>query len=370
MSNRKLTILGIVAAVMVVLTVIQARFGRTPAKRWQGGAYLIQGLEPAKIAKIVIGMGDDAVKLIRQGRHFVVGNKDNYPAVTSKINNLLTSCLDIRTIELITSDAANHKELEVTEEKATGVVKFLKKDEQIITGIVVGKSESQTKSTYVRLVSSNDVYTTAEAPRIQSSAMDYVDKEIVNVDDGNVVRVTVTGLEGSYTLRVDGSNKGNIVLEDIPAGKKSKTSDCKQVLSGLSHLSFDDVKSEASFKEVELKFDRTYVCELKDSTVYTFRISKTDAKTHVKCSAEYTDEAGLILESVEELKDKEAKILAQDRASDFTKKHQGWIYEVSKWKAKNLTTALSELLEEEEEEAVDEASSANSSEDAKSEESK
>ncbi|HUW20246.1 MAG TPA: DUF4340 domain-containing protein [Sedimentisphaerales bacterium] len=353
MSNRKLAILGIVAALMVViLTVTEARKHMGPVGASGTALPLIQGLDPARIASIVIGRGEGVTRLVRQGRRFVVENKDGYPASTSKVNRLIASCLDIRTMELITGNPANHESLNVSEEKAQNIVKFLGGDGQVITGVIVGSSrlpelQMEKRSTYVRLIGSNDVYEAQDVPLPESSPMDYVEKEIVDVDRSDVVRVTVIGPEGNYTLRADDSNDDNIVLDDIPEGKKLKTSDCREVLSALSSLSFNDVKKESSDEEGKLKFDNTYVSALKDSTVYTFKIAEADGKTYVKCSAQYTGEPPRILESGEELKDKEAKLLARDRAADFTKRHQGWVYEVSEWKAKNLVRKLADLLEEE-----------------------
>lgn len=372
MSNKKLMILSIVAALMVILVVIQARISRSPARVPFAGSYLIQGLNPGKIASIVIGAGENAVKLVRQGNRFVVGSKDNYPAATGKINDLLTFCLDIRTIELITSDPANHESLDVTEAKAQSVIRFLDKDGEMITGVVAGSSrlpelQIDKRSTYVRLISSNDVYEAKNAPLSGGSALDYIDKELVNVDRSDVTKVTVTGPDGGYTLRVDDSNDNNIVLENLPAGKKLKVSDCRQVLSALSDLSFSDVKKESSFEKEKLKFDSTFISELRDSTVYAFKIAKTDGKTYVKCSAEHTGETRKILESKDGLKDKEAKFLARDRAVEFTEKHQDWVYEISEWKAKNLTRKLAELLEEEKEKEADKPSSTSSSPETASE---
>jgi hypothetical protein len=309
-----------------------------------GGGYLIQGLHTAKIASIVIGTGENSVRLLREGKRFVVGNKDDYPAAISKMNNLITSCLDIRTIELITSNPANHNELEVSEEKAKGLVKFLGHDGQIITGVAVGKTDSQTRSTYVRLVSSDDVYTTAKAPGIRDSAMDYVEKEIINVSRDDVVRVTVTGPNDTYTLRVDDSNDDDIILDNIPEGKKLKTSDAGQLLSALSYVTFNNVES---LEEGNLEFKHTYVCESKDQIVYSFDIAKAGDKSYVKCSAKYVGEIQIAVKPKEELADKEAKLLAHDRALYFAKRHQGWLYEIPSWKAKNLTRELSELLEDE-----------------------
>jgi len=346
---------------MIVWAVIQSHIGGAPARAPSGPSYLIQGLDPATITNIVIGTGEDAARLVRQGDRFVVGNKDNYPAAMSKINELITSCLDIRTVELITSNAANHNELQVSEEKAKSIVKFLKMDGQTITGVVIGKTDPEARSTYVRLVSSNDVYTTTEAPQVRDSTMDYIEKEIVNISRDDVVRVTVTGPNDSYTLKVDDSNDDNIILENIPEGKNLKKSDCRQVLSALSDLSFNDVKKVAdpfspgeSSEEEKLKFENTYVCESKDQILYTFDIARTDDEGYVKCKAEYIGEAEIVIEqgkkTKEELKDKEAKFLAYRKADDFTKKHQGWLYEIAEWKAKNLTRELAELLEEEKKE--------------------
>jgi len=359
MSDRKLMILGIAAGLMVVLAVGQSYVSKmgAPSKAPGVEAYLIQGLDPAAIVVIEVGKGENPVRLVRRGNRFFVANKDNYPALTGKINDLLTSCLDIRTLGLITSNPANHASLHVTEDTAQNVVKFLGEDGKIITGLVIGTSrlpelQMDKRSTYVRLLTSDDVYEAKDVPLPGASATDYMEKQIVNIDEDNVVRVTVAGPQGSYTLRVSDGNDDTIVLEDIPEGKKLKTDEARSLFSALSYFSFDDVKKASSFEAGQLNFDRSYVCELKDGVVYTFGIAEANDKTYVKCSAEYTGETReAILASSEELKDKEAKLLAADRALEFTSVHDNWVYEVSNWNAKKLTKKLTDLLEDEKEEA-------------------
>ncbi|MHC4497585.1 MAG: DUF4340 domain-containing protein [Planctomycetota bacterium] len=374
MSDRKLMILGVVAGLMVAGAAVQSYILKmTSGQKVGGGGYLVQGLETAKISVIEIGKGDNPVRLVRRGNRFVVGTKEDYPAVTSKINSLLTSCLDIRTMGLITSNAANHESLGVTEEKAQNIVKFLDGAGQLITGVVIGTSrlpdlDMSKRSTYVRLISSDDVYEAVEVPLPGGSATDYIEKEIVNVDRSDVVSVTVTGPEGSYTLRVDDSNGDNIVLENLPAGNKIKKSDCEQVMGALSYLSFDDVRKDSSLGDVKPKFDSTYISELKDATVYTFEIARAESKTYVRCRAEYTGDTSNILESKEAIEEKEAKLLAHDRADDFTKRHQGWVYEISDWTAEKFTRKVEELYEEEKkEEEADKAAPSGGGEEAKSE---
>jgi hypothetical protein len=354
MSNKNLTILGVVTVLMVVWATVQSRVSSRPRTEPAAPSYLILGLDPTSIGSIVVGTGADAVTLKRRGADFVVTNKDNYPAVTSKISELITSCLDIKTAELYTDEAAYHEDLEVTEEKARSVVKFMtpEPNSTILAGVVVGKSRELGEGTYVRLVSddkalSNKVYVTSNVPWIRDGAMDYIEQELTSINREDINSVTVTSPDGEYTLRTKEGSK-DIVLENVPAGKKAKSSECESVFTALTNLRFDDVKQQSS----GLIFDRRYVCRLNDSTVYTLEIAKKDDKTYVSCLAEYTGEVPkkdmTKVESEEVLKEKEAKLLAWEKAQKFAARHKGWKYEIPDWKAKVLTKGLSELVEDEE----------------------
>ncbi|HUT29470.1 MAG TPA: DUF4340 domain-containing protein [Sedimentisphaerales bacterium] len=355
MNDRKLMILGIVAGVMVVLAVGQSYLSRIePAQKGGEGGHLIQGLDPGMIQVIEIGKGDNPVRLERQGGIFVAANKEDYPASTSKVNGLLTSCLDIKTVSLITSNPANHKELDVAEENAQNVIKFLGEGDKLITGIVIGSSrlpelQMANRSTYVRLISSNDVYEAKDVPLPGGTVMDYIEKQIVNIDGDDVVRVTVTGPDGGYTLRAADGNDGDIIMDNMPAGKKLKADDATSLFSALSYFSFSDVKKEAPLEQGGPTFDRTYVCELKDGMMYAFDIARVDDKTYVKCSAAYAGDNGSPAALPAGLGSDKAKLM-HERAADFNGNHAGWIYEISDWSAKKLTKKPADLLEEEKKE--------------------
>jgi hypothetical protein len=57
-----------------------------------------------------------------------------------------------------------------------------------------------------------------------------------------------------------------------------------------------------------------------------------------------TKERGV--ESEEELKKKEAKLLAKDSTRTFSEKHAGWIYEIQQDKGNSMTKKLDDLLED------------------------
>lgn len=350
MSDKKLAILAVVAAVMVIVAVVQSRISSGPAESETPG-YLIPGLNVARIGSIVIGKGDDVVTLNRLAGRFVVANKDNYPAKVSEINNLLTKCQEIRWSQIITGNPANHEDLGVAEQNANTVVKFLtpEPNSTILAGVVVGKTREAGEGTYVRLLSgdkasSDKVYLVQDMPRISSSVMGYIEQGLISCEFEDIESVTVSSLDGEFTLKAKQDGE-DIVLENTPEGKKLKAKEAKSVFTALTDLRFEDVGEKTTGR----LFDRRFVCRLKDSTVYTLEIAQKDGKTYAVCSADFTDEIPQKerrVESEEELKDKEAKLLAWDKAKEFTVKHRGWIYEIADWKAKNLTKKLSDLLED------------------------
>jgi len=353
MSNKKLIILGFVAAIMVVLAVLQPRISSKPKGESSGPEYLIQGLDPAAIGSIVIGSGDDEVILKRKEGRFVVVNKNNYPAKSREINEIITSCLDIRTSELYTSDESVHKDLGVTEEEAQSVVRFLKRDSSLLTGVVIGKAREMGRGTFVRRLTDDNVYVSFEQTMVRDRAMSYIEQELLSLDREDIESVTVTVSGENYTLKRDEDGK-MVLAEELSEGRKLKSDEADKVTFALTNLRFTDVKSTAS-SEGGHSFVDAYLCRLKDSTVYTLQIAKKDDKTFIMCGAEFTDKTPVTkesgVESEEQLKKKEAKLLARDAAEAFSTRCKGWIYEIPDYCAKELMKGLPELVEEPEEAA-------------------
>ena len=348
MSNQKLGILAVVAAVMVLWAVVQARLADGGRARPSGPSYLIQGLEPSAIASITVGEGDEAVNIAREDGKFVVVDEAGYPADVEQIEDLIFKCLDIKTTELYTDKPANHEALGVTEEEARSVVKFFKADGSLLTGVLVGETPEGGQGAFARRADSNDVYLVQDVPWFRTRSLDYVDQEIVSAERADVNTVTVQTPEGTYTL-VSQDDASDVIMPDLPAGKDLKESDAKTVLTAITSLRFDDVNRPSEL--TGLSFDHQYTVRLDDATEYRLRLAKKDDKTYLMAEAEYTDPTKVTMtmgktESEEELKKKEAKLLAQEQVQRFNLRHKGWIYEIPDWKATNLVKAQSELLEE------------------------
>jgi hypothetical protein len=360
MSNKKLVILGIVAVVMVIWAGLLLRIStKHPSGPSAGPSYLIQGLSTDQIASVLLGTGDNQIILTRKGNRFVVANKDDYPAMSTEINGVIAACLDIKTAEFVTAATANHADLGVTETNAAHVVKLFGADQKPLIGVLISPADPKRGVSYVRLISSNDVYLTIDRPWPPGfSAMDFIDKTLISLGRSKMKNVTVTLPDESYTLKTEGADSV-VTLENMPAGKKFKDTEYETVFSSLTKVSFNDVTKENS-DTADLKFDSKYVCRIDDSTVYTFDIAKSDDKTYARCSAMYTDKTLVTkdreVESEEELKKKEAKLLARDSAKKFSEKHAGWIYQIPQDKANSMTKKRDDLLDDVESEKDSEQS--------------
>ncbi|MCJ7730423.1 MAG: DUF4340 domain-containing protein [Sedimentisphaerales bacterium] len=394
MTDKKLSFLGILAIVSVIAAVFVWQFANRTKTTSAGSGNLIQGLDPAAIAEIVMGplgagirrgatasqregneprrneLRDEQINLARRGSGFVVANKSYYPASNRAVNDLLAACFDIRTVELYTEDKANHKDLGVSEEDARDIVKFLDSNGKVITAVVIGNLREDGSMAYARLINDDKVYIIYNTPWIRQSPLDYVEQELISVDKANIDAVTITSPNEVYTL-ISEANGTEVVLQQLPVGKKQKKNECDAVLGVLTNLRFDDVNAAAD--ELDLNFDRQYTCLLKDSTLYTIGIAqsafhpssakadyggqvaeasadKKDSKTFIKCSAEFTDKTPIkkeqAVESEEELKKKEAKLLAKEKAKKFQETCDGWIYQIPEYNAKNMTRPMAELIED------------------------
>jgi hypothetical protein len=355
MSNRNLSLLGLAAVVAVTLAVVVAGIADKPYAKKAQTAYLIQGLDPDQVARITIGKPGEEVILNRRGANFVVANLDNYPARTSEINKLITTCLDIQTAELYTDNPANHKDLGVAEPNARILVKFYKAappdktDLSLLTGVIVGKQKQQGSGLgYVRRVDDNKVYVAAaQIPLVKKQAMDYVAQGLTSVKREDINSVTVSCPNGTYLLW-PGDDDKTVILENLAEGKKLNNTIANRVFTALASLSFEDVNAESAKRG--LRFDRRYLCRLKDTTVYSIWLAKDAGLWFAKCDAQFADQTPVTktqgeVESDEQLKIKEAKLLARDAAEEFSETHKGWVYQIPDYLAANLTRTSAELLE-------------------------
>jgi hypothetical protein len=347
MSSKNISKLAIIAIIMVTAAVIVHLVSNRPAQTNQIRTYLVQGLDPDKVATIVISENDKSTHLQRQGKIFVVSEKDDYPATTERINELFTEVLDIQTKELITDKPQNHPDLEVAADKAQGIVEFLGPDANAITGVVLGK-RTDNGDAYIRLMDSDNVYLCENAPFVRTGPIDYIDQKLLSVNREDIISVTVTDANGvTYTLEPEPNSTDISLAEGLPHGKKLSPRSMS-VFTAPTSIRFDDI-FKAGSEPGNPTFNHTYICMLKNSSQYILKLAKAGDKNYADCSAVFTGAKEISLnknDSDEELKKKEAQLQARDDVEKFNAKCKGWVFELPKWKADNLTKPLNVISED------------------------
>jgi hypothetical protein len=349
MTDRKLALLAMIAVVMAGWAILQSRLAKqTQTRGLFQNAPLIQGLNVDAIAEIAVlsNQGADTLTLKKQDGRFRLLEKDSYPANISAINTLLNNCLDIRVARPITSNPANHPDLGVTDQTAQNAVRFLNAEGNVVTGVLISERKSDPDGAHVRLAGGNDVYFVESPPWISTTPMSYLNTGLVEADRGKIRRVTVRGPEGDYVLTL--SDGGTIKLEAMPDGKQFAGTAYQSVFRALESVRFEDVMAAENAPD-GLVLDRSYICELEDTTVYTVMLGKLDDKHYATITADFLDTAPVQVgrtETEDDLRKKEAKLLAQDAVQTFAQRHQGWVYVISSFKAEDLTKPLDNLLEE------------------------
>ncbi len=364
MNEKTFNLLGIVAAVMVVLSVVVGSWKPNPDFDNSAARYLVQDLSPNDIGAIEVKNGEDSARLVRSGKNFLVASKHNYPASNKEINSLISKCLKIRTSALVTEDADDHAGLHVVDGgEETQVLKFFDREDKPMLSLYVAPSPKSDEmgggGFSVRLDGDDKVFHTDEWISFRGKGLDYVDKSLVEIPRDDTARVDVNTPAGVYTIL--SPEKGKIELQDVPEGQKVKGTSHESVFGAVSYLTLTDFLSEAEVKG--LKFDSSYTVETRAKAVYTFEIAQKkeakeaegdaepeeETKYFVRCRARYV--GGDVMkpkddDPQEELDRKEALLLAQDACALFNQQHQSWVYEISSWKAEQMVKPKAELLEE------------------------
>ncbi len=345
MSHKKLAILAMVAVAMVLWAVtLSHQSKRTPSTLPER---LLQGLDPADIHTVEIGIGEDAIRLTRREKQFVVANKEDYPASVTQINELLTQCLDLKPSELISRSAGNHADLEVTEDAAQHVIRFLGPEDKVITGIIIGKTREGGQGQYIRQADKDEVYLAANVPYFKTADTDYLDQAILSVEEQDIQSISLTSTQGTCELvKQEGDKQYKYV--NMPDGKQLVSNVATSLFGALSSFRFDDVTKQAP---ADVTFDSGLVCKLASQEVYAFRLGQKGEDTYLTCQGDYLGEKSIQLnttqkDSKEELEKKEAVLLAQEKVQKFNLKNKGWTYKIPKWKADTLLKTPNDLLED------------------------
>lgn len=350
MSNTKLTVLGAIAAVLVVWSIILSSARPGSAIAFVKGRDLLPPYDRDRIARIEIEKEGKKVTINKlDAGGFVVGSRLSYPADTSKIYSLIADLEGIKCSTEVSTSKEAFKELGIEGGKDSTTIKLFDRDGKEIVGVVAGKSDDDLRGNYVRLTAEDTVYASTEYLSFNTEDLDYLHKRVLKVDDKDIAKVEVKGKDRKAYV-IESPKEGEIKLQGIPEGKKGKQYDYESVFRAANDVSFEDFKPESEM--ADLKFDTTFTVTKRFQPAYDFFIAKKDEDYWFKCRAAYRGPDWSTVtkikgnETKEETERKDKLIEGRKEVDRFNQRHQSWVYKVSSWTAQNMTKKFDDLVED------------------------
>jgi len=337
-------ILGVVAAVLLVISALSYRESVTRAERFERGQKFLPNLNPDEIAEIVVTKGENATRLRRSDDEFVIVDANGYPAKNDAVNRFVKQVLDVSLEKRVGSGADLENELELTvgDEDTLDVV-FTDKNDKTMVQFLVGKPFDDGNGSYVRRVDVEDseIYLTDKIVYLSSSHDDFLKKEILNVAQTEIV-----GIKGPDYVVED--RDGVLQLAGVPGGKKENITRMGQIKAGLTALRFNKHFLADDPEVVNLSFDSTVTFDLKDQSGYQVTVASNDDKHYVKIRGFHkVQEISIAPDDDEEVVKEKSEILARaDEIRKFNAFHGSWVYEVSETIAGKIRLVRSDLLED------------------------
>ncbi|MCP4654557.1 MAG: DUF4340 domain-containing protein [bacterium] len=337
------TILAVVAAVLLILSVFTYVESVQKAERFERGQKFLSNLNPDEIAEILITKGEETTRLRRSGDEFLVAGAHGYPAKNEAVNRFIRDVLDLGLEQEVGKGEALEQELELVPGGAeTTEVVFKNAADNEMVHFLVGKAFEGGSGSYVRRTDTEDglIYLTSSQVYLSTGEDDFLKKEILDVKQADVAAI-----RGADYLIED--QEGELKLADLPAGKKesSKMSRARSILAGLrcdKHYLADDPEVGG------LIFDTMVEVELKDQSGYQLAVASRDDKHYLRIRGFHSaGQVSIAMDADEQEAQEKSEILVRaDEIGDFNNFHGSWIYEVTETTAEKVRLTRQDLIED------------------------
>ena len=284
----------------------------------------ISDLDGTKVKEIQISNSNSDVALKNVDGKWLVANRSNYKADSSKVNGLLLKLLSTQNVQILPSSVEGLKQLGLEEggekNEITTKVIFIGDTGEVLSGILLGNMRPSTSSAgpgqYVRQFKSDTVMLLKSPIIAASKPENWILTELVNVLSHSLYKVeTYSNSTLLFEIKRKSflNKKPEMFLDAAtPAGKVLRDAIVSQVSAGLENLGITDVSQSSSTEMAELKFDRESRFYLTNGLVYS--VSTAESKDNPPAAFAKLS-VSLDSKLIEELKALEAKQVISSASS-------------------------------------------------------
>lgn len=313
--------------------------------RHEGGfekAALLPGLESQvnDIDWLKISEDGKTVATIRRsGTQWEVEEAAGYRADWPKVQQLLSALAGAEVLEGKTSNPEYYERLGVQDTALR--VEF--KESFDLPAVISGKAAQGREGQYVRLAGSPQSVLVDRQLDIPVTVTDWLDREIVDVSDSEVVELAIRHPDGETVLaKKVSANDENFELQAIPEGSELKSDwTVNSLAGGLSSLQLDDVAAEQGVDWTGAIHYRLLTADGLDLEAELVRLAPAEGgkdQYWLRLEARvYTTslDSGLAGDGGE----------TRERADAINLRTSGWAYRIAKYKYDSLAKRMEDLVQ-------------------------
>lgn len=340
MTNRHLTILAVVAAVLSGIVVLVGALEDRQEVTLREGSFLLQGFNPEKVYGIYIKKGNESLTFKRKDERFILTEKLDYPVSNDQINRIVKAVADIRCAEKVTTDERNHVALGVTGDKGSLVIRFFNESGQKMTGVVIGKDRPGFPGFYTRLEDEKQVYLSTEPlPPVSTNEIDYVRSDVPPGKKSDYTRIVCTNGVGAFAIDL---KEGRPVLENIPRKNKQDDQAIHDVLNNLQQFPVTNIHRKDAL--TALSYSTRLEFYRKDGTVFRIEVAEKGGRNYARTRANLDTQAASEKSNPQREKEGRSHLL-RELIGTYNRDNEPWVYEIDSRYARAAQHSQTDLLE-------------------------
>ena len=347
MSKRHFSwLLGLTVAVAVVAFLLPRE---TVRENGVEASALLPGLE-ASVNDIdwlrISAEGETIATLVRSGDRWVVEEANGYAADWPQVHGLLSDLAGAQVIEAKTSNPDYYDRLGVEDPGSSGAAGVLIefRESAGLPPVIAGNTAQGRRGQYLRLADSAQSVLVDRELEISRGTGDWLDNDIIDISENEVVEVAVTPAEGEPVLiRKISADDQNFELQNVPEGQKPKSSyTVNSLAGGLSSLTLDDV---VPAQDLDWNDAVGYRLLTADGLNVEADLLEVPAEEGGSPAHWIRLEAGLYTTTVDAGVDPDAAGETAKRAEEINQQVAGWAYRIPQYKFSAMNKRMDDLVQ-------------------------
>jgi hypothetical protein len=296
-----------------------------------------------QVAMVIVQGHDQILTLQKQNGVWGILENNNYPAITSKVDDLLFSLADLSVIEPKTARPEFHEQLDVndiSEPQSNALLVTLQNAKGAdIAKIYVGKRESIRlgeefqEHIFIRRAGEDQTWLVQGILPLSTDFKEWVEQPLLGIVDSDQVQ----------RLSINVPEVSNIVISKATAEQEDFVIETAQIKATKGHTLDLDTVNTLPFQVAELEFDNVLGAEAANLDWSNSIAATLETFPGVQVSLNVLKREGKVYAKVQATAATDAPDTVQNTVKTYNASKQPWVFEVSKQFYNTITISSNDL---------------------------